>query len=338
MDAVASPDAVDAVVARYTRFAADEAPGRSDLYGQWATAVAADAALTEIVARIPAAHRQPPLVFAVMRLLGAPEVAGERWRQWVLAHADETIRECGRRSIQTNEPLRCAALMPALAEIPGPLALIEVGASAGLCLYPDRYSYAYTTDEGQVARLHPADGPSSVLLESRWVGGSPVPEHLPEIVWRAGIDLEPLEPAAPDTRAWLTGLVWPGETGRADRIAQALEIAASDPPLLVAADAASDAVAHLAAQAPAGATVVVTTPGVLVYLPRPERAAAIARARAAGRWVTLDDPRTHGEWTRAFPEREDGAFALALDGEVLAAADPLGRFVEWHPGGGAMPR
>jgi hypothetical protein len=332
MDAVATPDPLDAVVARYARFAAEEAPGRSDLYADWARTVASDVAVTAVVARLPAAHRQPPLVFAVARLLGAPEVSGDPWREWVLAHADDVVAECGRRSIQTNEPLRCAALMPALAQIPGPLALIEVGASAGLCLYPDRYSYAYETDDGTVVRRDPVDGPSAVVLGSRWRGAAPVPERLPEVVWRAGIDLAPLDPTAEDTRAWLTGLVWPGETGRADRIATSLRIAASDPPLLVTADAASDAVARLAAEAPAGATVVVMTPGVLVYLPRADRARAIAEARAAGRWVTLDDPRTHDGWVDTPVPRDDGAFALALDGRVLADADPLGRFVEWRPG------
>lgn len=333
-----TPEAVDAVVARYARFAADEAPGRSELYGAWATAVATDADLAAVIAGIPAAHRQPPLVFAVMRLLGAPEVSSDPWRHWVLAHAAELAAECANRSIQTNEPLRCAALLPALAGLDGPLALIEVGASAGLCLYPDRYSYRYTTDDGAVVRLDPQDGPSAVVLESRWIGDAPPPRRMPQIVWRAGIDLAPLDPAAPDTRAWLTGLVWPGETGRAERIHAALDIAASDPPLLVAGDAASDAVTRLAALAPAGATVVVTTPGVLVYVPRAERARAIAQARAAGTWITLDDPSTHEAWTDPLPPRPDGAFALAIDGRVVAAADPLGRFVEWRDGGRAAPR
>src|SRR5260370_37467954 len=45
------------------------------------------------------------------------------------------------RTTQTNEPGRCATLLPALAQIEGPLALIEVGASAGLCLLPDAYGY-----------------------------------------------------------------------------------------------------------------------------------------------------------------------------------------------------
>ncbi|MFE4537493.1 DUF2332 family protein [Streptomyces scopuliridis] len=47
------------------------------------------------------------------------------------------------RRTQTNEPGRCATLLPALAALDGPLALIEVGASAGLCLHVDRYSYDY---------------------------------------------------------------------------------------------------------------------------------------------------------------------------------------------------
>jgi hypothetical protein len=41
------------------------------------------------------------------------------------------------RSTQTNEPARCATLLPVLAQLPQPLALNEVGASAGLCLLPD---------------------------------------------------------------------------------------------------------------------------------------------------------------------------------------------------------
>jgi hypothetical protein len=45
------------------------------------------------------------------------------------------------RRTQTNEPARCATLLPALASLRQPLAVLEVGASAGLCLLPDRYGY-----------------------------------------------------------------------------------------------------------------------------------------------------------------------------------------------------
>jgi hypothetical protein len=47
------------------------------------------------------------------------------------------------RRTQTNEAARCAVLLPALAQLPQPLALIDAGASAGLTLLADRYSYDY---------------------------------------------------------------------------------------------------------------------------------------------------------------------------------------------------
>ncbi|WZH35666.1 MAG: DUF2332 domain-containing protein [Microbacterium enclense] len=319
-------DATTAVVERYRRFAREEATGRSALYALWAERVVEEEPLAATLARIPETRRQPPLVFAVMRLLGAPEQDLDEWTRWVVDNADALVAECGRRSVQTNEPLRCAALLPALSLIDGPLALLEVGASAGLCLFPDRYSYRYHRDGGEVA-LDPADGPSPVVLDSE-LEGSPV-LRMPQIVWRAGIDLHPLDARASEDRTWLAGLVWPGEEGRRERIVGALDIAASDPPLLVEGDGATD-IPALAAEAPRDATLVVTTPGVLAHVPRVGRADIIAAARAAGRWITLDAPGLHAGWTTT-PTVRRGGFALALDGEVLGEADPLGAWVAWHP-------
>lgn len=332
MDAAAESAAV---AERFARFARDEAPGRSPLYGQWAAGVAADADVQRVLARIPATRRQPPLVFAVTRLLGSGEPDFAAWRDWLLAHADAVAVEATRRSLQTNEPLRCAALLPALSRIEGPIALLEIGASAGLCLYPDRYSYRYRGAAGGT-RLDPADGPSPVVLECD-VRGDRMPEvDLPHIVWRAGIDLAPLDPAAPDTERWLTGLVWPGETGRAQRVRDALRIAAAEPPRLVTGNGA-EALARVAASAPRDATLVVQTPGVLAHIPWAGRHELIAAARAAGRWVTLDAPGLHDGWTNppaagTWP----GGFALALDGEILAEADPLGAWWARHPGEAAL--
>lgn len=313
----------DVVAERFGRFARDEAPGRSALYAHWAAGVAADPEVQAVLARIPARHRQPPLVFAVTRMLGSGEPDYPAWRDWLLAHADVVVDECARRSLQTNEPLRCAALLPALSRIPGPIALLEVGASAGLCLYPDRYSYRYTGG-GAVRALDPASGPSTVVLEST-VRGRRMPEiALPEIVWRAGIDLHPLDPAAPETAAWLAGLVWPGETGRAERVRAALAIAAADPPLMIAGDAV-ELLPEALASAPAGATLVIQTPGVLAHIPWVGRRRVIDAARAAGRWITIDAPSLHDGWTTPIdPESWPGGFAVALDGVVEAAADPLG--------------
>ncbi|MBQ3358327.1 MAG: DUF2332 domain-containing protein, partial [Microbacterium sp.] len=254
----------DGVRERYARFAEKEAPGRSALYAEWAAGVAGDGPVQDVLARIPDNRRQPPLVFAVTRLLGAALDGYPVWRDFVLRNADAVVAECSARSLQTNEPLRLAALLPALSEIDGPIALLEIGASAGLCLYPDRYSYRFSGSDGEVrVALDPLDGVSPVVLASR-VDGELPELRLPEIVWRAGIDLAPLDARDADDRRWLQGLVWPGETGREQRIAAALDIAASDPPTLVAGDALGRLDA-LVATAPVGATLVITTPGVLVH-------------------------------------------------------------------------
>ena len=320
----------DAVRERYARFAEKEAPGRSALYAEWAAGVAGDGPVQDVLARIPENRRQPPLVFAVTRLLGAALEGYPVWRDFVLRNADAVVAECSARSLQTNEPLRLAALLPVLSEIDGPIALLEIGASAGLCLYPDRYSYRFTGSDGEVrVALDPLDGVSPVVLASR-VDGELPELRLPEIVWRAGIDLAPLDARDADDRRWLQGLVWPGETGREQRIAAALDIAASDPPMLVAGDAL-ERLDALVARAPVGATLVITTPGVLVHIPRAARSTLVARIRELpARWVTIDPPGLLDVWEPPIDVEEWPGFAVALDGRVRAAADPLGAWWEWR--------
>ncbi|WP_316294221.1 DUF2332 family protein, partial [Clavibacter michiganensis] len=91
-----------AIGARYRRFAEVEAPGRSALYADWAAGVVSDAEVREVLARIPETHRQPPLVFAVTRLLGAPESDYRAWARWLAAHAAVVLAECSAPSTQTN--------------------------------------------------------------------------------------------------------------------------------------------------------------------------------------------------------------------------------------------
>lgn len=320
----------DAVRERYARFAEKEAPGRSALYAEWAAGVAGDGPVQDVLARIPENRRQPPLVFAVTRLLGAALEGYPVWRDFVLRNADAVVAECSARSLQTNEPLRLAALLPVLSEIDGPIALLEIGASAGLCLYPDRYSYRFTGSDGEVrVALDPIDGVSPVVLASR-VDGELPELRLPEIVWRVGIDLAPLDARDTDDRRWLQGLVWPGETGREQRITAALDIAASDPPTLVTGDAL-ERLDALVATAPVGATLVITTPGVLVHIPRAARSALVARIRELpARWVTIDPPGLLDVWEPPIDVEEWPGFAVALDGRVRAAADPLGAWWEWR--------
>lgn len=318
----------DAVRERYDRFAREEAPGRSDVYAQWAAGVAADAEAQDVLQRIRPTHRQPPLVFAVTRLLGAPVGAFPDWRDWLLVHAAAVVAECERRTVQTNEPLRQAALLPALSQIEGPIALLELGAAAGLCLYPDRCSYRFIDERGAVrAELDPDGGPSAVMLTSIVRGALPR-LRLPEVVFRAGVDLAPLDVRDSASREWLRALTWPGEHERAQRVEAAVALAAADPPRLLAGDAGGR-LEDLLAMVPVGVTPVITTPGMLVYLARADRDALIAQIRSSdARWVTIDPMRLHESW--AAPDAD--GFGLGVDGRLQAHVDPLGRWWEWRAG------
>src|SRR5205814_3579346 len=119
--------------------------------------------------------RQPNLLLAVVRrLFGTAADYGE-FRRRILDNRDAVRFLMLTRSTQTNEPGRCAALLPVLAPLPQPLALLEVGASAGLCLLPDFYGYDY----GE-RLLRPEDGELEPPIFPCTVNAAtPVPETLP---------------------------------------------------------------------------------------------------------------------------------------------------------------
>src|ERR1700730_4136278 len=192
-----------------------EARGRSAAYESLSAAVAADDLILEFLGTLPPAKRQPNLLFAAARyLLDAPPDIGTL-RTLVQRNGAELSQVMRARRTQTNEPARCATLLPALAALSGPLALIEVGASAGLTLLFDRYSYDY--DGHRIAGRAP-DAPT---LHCAVRGPAPLPARVPDIAWRAGLDLNPLDITRDDDVRWLSCLVWPGETGRRKRLAAA---------------------------------------------------------------------------------------------------------------------
>ena len=325
----------------YRDFGGLEARGQSAIYEEWALGVAGDPALIALIDELPLQKRQPNLIFACARLLGAPEADYPSFRRWLVQQWSAVVPEALSRSTQTNEARRCATLLPALALIPGPLALLEVGASAGLCLFPDRYSYSYDSDSpdsdsldsdstGSQARIDPVTGPSDVLLQCTTTGGMPRPVTVPQIAWRAGLDVRPLDVRDADDMRWLETLVWPEQHERRARLRAAIRIAADDPPLIVRGDASE--LATLAAEAPDEATLVVITSAVLVYLPFAERMRFVESVRALdARWVSLEGVRGLPAVRAALPDDggSDGRFVLALDEVPLAFTGPHGQSLDW---------
>ena len=123
---------------RYVAFAEDEARGVSEIYETLAQSVASSDDILEFLATLPAERRQPNLFLAAVRhLFGVPN-SGEQLVD-IVRRKHEFIRELMlSRTTQTNEPARCAVVLPLLVRLPQPLAVLEVGASAGLCLLPER--------------------------------------------------------------------------------------------------------------------------------------------------------------------------------------------------------
>jgi len=329
-----SADAAADTAQRYRAFAKVEARGMSACYEAWAAGVAEDPATIALIDRLPAAKRQPNLVFSAARFHGAEAGGYPDFRAWLAEHWAEVDQTCRTHATQTNEPGRCAVLLPALTGIPGPLALIEVGASAGLCLLPDRYSYRY----GPAGRLDPADGPSPVLLDCAVTGAVPVPGRLPRVVWRAGIDLNPLDVTEPADVAWLEALIWPEHDDRRARLRAAVQVAREDPPRLVRGDL-NDTVEALVAEAPPEVTVVVFHTAVLAYLDDDGRNRFVAtmgrlHTERDVRWLANEGRTVLPGIAETLPPTLPAAsgsadFVVALDGRALALAQPHGRAVHW---------
>ncbi|GAA4913202.1 uncharacterized protein DUF2332 [Stackebrandtia albiflava] len=304
---------------RYVRFGLDEARGVSPTYERLALAVAEDPGLLSLLATLPREKRQPNLLFGVVRLLGGPVDDTARFGEYVREHWTRVSTEIRNRITQTNEPGRCAVLLPVLASLPQPLALLEVGASAGLCLYPDRYGYRY----GERLR-----GTGTPVLDCELTGVA-VPDRLPEVVWRAGLELNPLDVTDPDDLAWLDALIWPEHAHRRERLRAAAAIAAAEPPLLVRGDLSRD-LAALAAEAPSGATLVVFHTAVLHLVPPEGRAAFTETVRALpGHWIANEAPTVLPYGSLPEPPGPGHHNVLALDGAPLAWTRGHGQSAHW---------
>ena len=169
-----------------------------------------------------------------------------------------------------------------------PLALLEVRASAGLCLLPDRYGYDY----GSV-RIEPSQSvtrrPPKVACEAH--GPVSIPRAVPRVVSRLGLDLHPVDLSSGHEVVWLETLVWPGRNERVERLRGANSIAQTEPPKVIRGDLLTD-LEPLIAAAPRNATLVVFHTAALAYVRSPanrRRFAEVVRASRAV-WISNEAP------------------------------------------------
>ncbi len=272
----------------------------SPLYERLAIGIADRFDLTSPLTAAPRTQQSPLLYFAAIGYALRTRATGHPLAEWmptlggtraatdgepldaladlVDAHRDEITHLCATRMTQTNEAARAAVLRPAFGRaaevVEGrPMALVEIGTSAGLLLVPDRYRYRYH-DKSRSETF--GDGALTIDCEIRG-DGWPTPAATPlPIVSRTGIDLNPIHWADADAVTWLRACVWPEHIARIARLDAALAEVATAAPTLIAGDIVTALPRVLAAIDPATVPVVFGS-HVLPYLP-PDGRAEIVRA------------------------------------------------------------
>lgn len=318
MDATGESTA-DATAADFRRWAETDAHGRSPLYERLAVELSQDDRVMTLLQLVSSKQRKPALLFGLLRMHGVPIDRPEVAAEWLVDHPQLLLSELRRRRVQTNEVRRAAALMPAVATVAqgGEIALIELGASAGLLLLLDRYQYVYTRPEGEV---RVGDPNSALTLTTAVRGQVPVPSQVPSISRRIGVDINPIDPRDKEERRWLEALVWPEHTGRRERLTAGLGMAAVDPPRVMRGDMAAG-LENLLERVPYGTTPVVMHSVALQYLSPEKQDAVVAMCRHAR------VPRVGLEHS----EDNQKQLALTIDmgrARVVATVQPHGEWIE----------
>jgi len=242
----------------------------------------------------------------------------------------ELAATIGTRLVQTNHVQRSFGLRLGLsmiaAEVHGAAHLIEVGASAGLNLRFDRYGY-------HIGGREYGDLSSPVQVEVESYGRARLPDldALPGIASVLGVDLHPVDVTDPAERAWLEALVWPENHRQRALLGAALELAAADPPPMLAGDAI-DVLPGIGVALPAGEPRVVFHCATRMHVPENRREAFDAAIACLGEtgplwWLSVED--APGVDCRPRPTRLGPILGLRRPGAVAEPIAVVDGHLEW---------
>ena len=230
--------------------------------------------------------------------------------------------------VQTNVVQRCWALLPLFLTVaravPVPMDLIELGTSAGLNLFWDRYHYQYTAGE-----WGSPTAPVRLSGEER----SPVPGELlntkATVRSRRGIDLNPIDVTSAKGLRLLRTFARDEEYSA--HISEAAEVVRSDPPELLRGDYLTLLPDLLRARQDATLTVVFQTLST-VYLTDEQRLLLRSVLDAGGAegplaWISTPTPEEHGQ------RRGDYPIEMAIwpggGRRIAARMNVRGEWLEW---------
>ncbi|WP_439692802.1 DUF2332 family protein [Curtobacterium sp. SP.BCo] len=320
---------------RYTAYA-DRIEAVSPTYAAWARSL--DDVLVGLLDEVPESQRQPELVFAVARRLGADPTDPGALRALGLEARPALVAALTSATVQANDPRRLGPVVPLFAalavRVDRPLGLVDAGAAAGLCSIPDRVTLDYRVGT-DTARMHTAPSEPSVRLVTEASGAVPAPTPTPiRIAARVTLDPNPIDLAAPHAFDRLVEAVPPEATDRTALMREAARAALAVPPVRIRGTLPGDLDRALDAL-PDGVEPVVLTTGTLVYVPGADRQRFVDRVRDRGvHWIALERTGILTGVAATLPEAVDpadpDAFATAsLDGTAMAVSDPFGVRVRW---------
>jgi hypothetical protein len=163
--------------------------------------------------------------------------------------------------------------------------LVDLGTGAGLGLQLDRYRYRIGT-----GAYGPAEASLTLACEIRGPVAPP-PASLPPVITRVGVDLDPVDLADPEARAWLQACA-PPEASALSRLAAAVDIARRHPATIIAGDII-DVLPRVLADIPVQQRIIVADAYTAVFLPEQRRAELAALLAETGQrrpvtWLSLD--------------------------------------------------
>lgn len=205
--------------------------------------------------------------------------------EWISSHPD-AARRYMQSPPQTNEVRRSIALLPGFlklaATFPGPMHLLELGASAGLNQNWDKFSYSASN----WSRL----GQSEVSIDTDWRGRPPLYLDVElEVASRAACDQNPIDVSQADAARRLKSYVWPDQPERLARLDAAMALAVASGTQVDKADAGNWLEKKLAERPQAGLTVVFHSV-FLQYPPASTRRRISEQIEAAGHLASKQQP------------------------------------------------
>lgn len=327
-----------------------DGPNASSFYSWLALHAAEDQEVLRLVLHANTRPQRPHMLFAAVQYLlfsglqdeltefypslttnpRPREEAYPFFRAFCLKHAEEIKRLVTTYGVQNNEVGRCADLLFAFDKVARqsggkPLAMLELGPSAGLNMLWDHYGYdygapGYVGDRASAVQLH---------CELRGEILPALPRTIPTVGWRMGIDLNPLDVRDPEAVRWLQALIWPEHRDRAQRIKAALAMARQHPLTIIAGDAV-ERLPEVLPQVPAEMTLCIYHSYALNQAPGTVRERIFAQIADFSR--TRELFRVCEEWYAKVPQAELEIFRYhdgKIEHEKLAECEGHGRWLRF---------